>query len=57
METLYERKIARAKGGQGGIPKYGEISIPIKNVSIPLGWIKVMLLINFHPPAFPTTHH
>lgn len=25
--------MARAKGGQNGIPKYGEISIPIKNVS------------------------
>lgn len=33
METLKERKVARAKAGSDGIAKYGETSQPIRNVS------------------------
>jgi phosphoinositide-3-kinase, regulatory subunit 4 len=33
METLKERKLARAKAGEGGIPRYGEMSPSIRTVS------------------------
>lgn len=32
METLKERKVARAKAGVDGIPKYGEMSQSMRNV-------------------------
>ena len=56
METLHERKMARARGGHGGIPKYGEISITIKNVSNHQ-MISSSFESQFHLPALPPTHH
>lgn len=55
METLHDRKMARSKGGQGGIPKYGEQSVAIKNVSNHLQ--SKLFLSKYNLPALPSTQH
>lgn len=58
MEVLKERKIARAKAGADGIPKYGEMPQSMRTVSIKMLLMEIKSfnhIYHIHTTALSTT--